>query len=200
MNNLKQIGWAAHNHADIHKHFPPGATFDKNGAALHGWQTYLLPFVEEDKLFKRIDLARPWNDAKNADAMKQRINIFLHPAVDPATHGKSAEGFALTHYAGNVHVFPGKGMKFDDITDGLSNTLLAGEVAKGFKPWSMPMNVRDPGVGLTAPHGFGTPRGEYVVLLFADGTVRTVKADINPAVLKALATPRGGEKIDDADF
>jgi hypothetical protein len=34
----------------------------------------------------------------------------------------------------------------------------------------------------------------------ADGSVRTLKADISPSVLKALSTPRGGEKIDVADF
>ena len=34
-----------------------------------------------------------------------------------------------------------------DITDGTSNTMMAGEVAVGFKPWGDPSNVRDPAAG-----------------------------------------------------
>jgi hypothetical protein len=62
------------------------------------------------------------------------------------------------------------------------------------------MNCRDPAVGLNQPHGFANPRKGHVAVTFGDGTVRTIRADISPEVLKALATPRGGEKIDDADL
>src|SRR5207248_1443388 len=137
-----------------------------------------------------------WNDAKNAPAMKTVILEYVSPFIGTPQE----DGFAPSHYAGNVHVLGAKPMALGDITDGASNTLLFGEVAHGFKPWGMPMNCRDPSVGLNSPHGFANPRRAGVTFAFADGTIRTIRADISPEVLKALSTPRGGEKVDLADL
>jgi hypothetical protein len=52
-NNLKQIGLACHNYHDTFSKFPPGATYDPQGRMLHGWQTMLLPFIEQDNLYNR---------------------------------------------------------------------------------------------------------------------------------------------------
>jgi hypothetical protein len=85
---------------------------------------------------------------------------------------------------------------FSDIPDGLSNTILAGEIAEGFQPWGHPLNWRDPVIGLDVPGGFGSPhRSGVIQLLMADGSVHTVSADVHPAVLRALATPAGEEDL-----
>jgi hypothetical protein len=58
-----------------------------------------------------------------------------------------------------------------------------------------------PSIGLsTSPDGFGGRRKEYTLIALADGTVRHVRNDISPEVLKALATPRGGERFEAADL
>ena len=62
MNNLKQIWLALNQYEGVHRFLPPGATFDRNGYPLHGWQTLILPFMEQSVLFDQIDLALPWND------------------------------------------------------------------------------------------------------------------------------------------
>jgi prepilin-type N-terminal cleavage/methylation domain-containing protein len=195
-NNLKQLAVASHHHEDQHKSLPAGGSFDATGRGMHGWQTALLPYIEEDALHKKIDLSVPWNDPKNAEPMSKIIQVYLHPMGDP----QQVNGYGLSGYAGNIHVLGAKPMTLKDITDGPANTLLFGEVAHNLQPWGMPMNCRDPSVGLNAPHGFATPYGKVVVFAFADGSVRSIRNDISPEVLKALATPRGGEKLDQSEL
>ena len=77
-----------------------------------------------------------------------------------------------------------------------------GEVNANFSPWGRPMNVRDPARGINrGPYGFGgAPGSGGAHFAMADGSVRFVSEKISPAVLKALATPNGGEEIDPAVF
>ncbi len=57
-NNLKQIGLALHNYHDTVDALPRGGTYDEAGRPLHSWQTFLLPYVEEQPLYDNIDFAR----------------------------------------------------------------------------------------------------------------------------------------------
>ena len=43
--------------------------------------------------------------------------------------------------------------------------------------------------------GFGGPRPTGGMFAFADGHVRLIPTDIAPEVLRALATPAGGEQV-----
>ncbi|MBD3676333.1 MAG: DUF1559 domain-containing protein [Planctomycetaceae bacterium] len=102
----------------------------------------------------------------------------------------------------NSRVFPAnKSLQFRDVTDGLSNTLMGGEIADGFSPWSRPGHTRDPALGLNkGPLTFGSPyfgQKNYsgVQMLLMDGSVRTISDDIDPAILKALATPDAGDDL-----
>jgi len=56
-NNLKQIGLAMHNHHDARGALPPGCTTDNNQFGSGGgwgssWMVYLLPYVEQDNLYR----------------------------------------------------------------------------------------------------------------------------------------------------
>jgi len=191
-NNLKQMALAAHNFHGDKSTFPAGGTFDAHGRGMHGWQTQLLPYIEEGPLFKRIDLAQPWDSPGNLPAMQSAVQIYLIPRVrDQAT-----DGLALSHYAGNVHVLGPKAMSLKEITDGTSNTILLGEAAANFKPWGYPVNWRDPAAGLNkSADGFGRPGVGVVQFAMADGSVRSLADTVSPAVLRALSTPAGGEPV-----
>jgi hypothetical protein len=191
-DNLRQLGRGVHLHNDFDRGFPPGGTFDDHGRAMHGWQTLILPYMDEEDLYRRIDLSRPWNDPKNLPALQTVIDGYLNPTIEVTL----PPGPAPSHYAANVHVLNARPIKFTDFTDGTSNTLLAGEAAAEYKPWGHPTNWRDPTLGLnTSPDGFGHPRGNVVMFVFADGFVRSIRADVGPEVLKALSTPAGGESV-----
>jgi hypothetical protein len=195
--NLRMIGLAAVNYRDQLGRFPPGGSFTADGAMLHSWETYLLPYLSYST--QGIDLHRPWNDPGNAPYFKSILPVFINPGFRPAEL-TDAEGYGLSHYAANSRVLGGnKAMRLEDITDGLSTTLWAGEVNAQFRPWGHPANFRDPANGInSSPHGFGGPRSSGgATFLMADCSVRFVSERVSPRVLLALSTPDGGEVVED---
>jgi hypothetical protein len=195
--NLKQIGIATHFCNDAKGAMPAGVITDAHGRMLHGWQTGLLPYIEQEALYQQIRLDLPWSHAANAKPLQTAIRTFLQPQVRDHAN---ADGYALSHYAGNVRVLGGDMARRipADFPDGLSTTLLAGEAAGNFKPWGHPANWRDPALGLNkTPDGFGSAGRQTVQFVMADASVRSISDTVSPTVLKALSTPDGGEKIPD---
>jgi Protein of unknown function (DUF1559) len=195
MNNMHQIAIAAHAHHDTYGNFPAGGLFDAQGRALHGWQTSLLPFVEEKDLFQQINLGIPWTDPVNAPHFRTKVNVYLSPYSGLPEEDR---GFALSHYAGNARLLGGDvPWSIERIADGTANTLLMGEAAGNYKPWGHPTNWRDPALGINqTPDGFGSPLSGATFAM-ADASVRFLSEKIDPQVLKALSTPAGGEPTPD---
>jgi hypothetical protein len=193
-NNAHQMALAAYSYADDHNTFPPGALFNATGEPLHGWQTLLLPYLEEEARYKKIDLQKAWNDPANVATFRCTLKVFIRPEVEPRT---DSDGFGLSHYAGNAQLLGGaKKWARAQITDGTSKTLLLGEANGNFKPWGSPTNWRDPALGLNkTPDGFGNSRGGDVTFAMADGSIRTLNPNISPQVLKALSTPDAGDEV-----
>ena len=192
MNNLKQIGLAFHNYHQAHESLPPGGTFDAEGQAMHSWETHLLPYLEQPA---KPDLSLPWRHPANAEFFQQPMYCFRNPGVNGET---VVDGYGVSHYAANCRVMTGNSaVCFRDVTDGTSNTILAGEVNDDFKAWGDPVNWRDPALGINrSPAGFGGPwPGAGAVILLMDGSARFMREDTDIEVLKALATPAGGEKV-----
>lgn len=195
-NRLREQGIGLHNYHDTHGALPSGATADEQGRLLHGWMTAILPFIERATLSEQIDPQLPWNDPTNAAVFRTVVPSYLLRYPQVPAH--DANGYAMAGYASNQHVMggTGPGMKLAEMTDGASHTLLAGEAYGNYKPWGHPRNWRDPALGINqSPDGFGGPRKSGGQMVFADGHVQHLSPDIDPTVLQALATPRGGEPI-----
>jgi hypothetical protein len=133
-NNLKQIGLGLHNYHDVNKTFPPGNTANHFSVAAH-----ILPYIEQDNLYKLIDFKKPCDDPANAPARGTLIKTFLDPADSVLT---VEEGSGATNYLYNAGSTPGlvgndgvfyrdSKIKIQDITDGTSNTLMAVTTLKG---------------------------------------------------------------------
>jgi prepilin-type N-terminal cleavage/methylation domain-containing protein len=191
-NNLRNLGVALENFQsmDPSRALPPATGFDAHGRLMHGWQTHLLPYVEQERLFKTIDLKRPWDVETNRAAFAQSVPVYSHPQLYPTN---DPAGYALTIYAANVHALGGdRPRRLDGFPRGAANTLLIGEAAGNFKPWGSPLNVREPTLGLnTSPNGFGNPFDpkRRTQFLMADGSVRTFTGDADPEFLRMLAFP-----------
>lgn len=199
VNNLKQLGIGAWNYHDAHGSFPPGGTFNRYGEMQHGWITHLLPFVERADLYEQVHWDLPWDHTENAEVFSTSIPNLLNPSLRDGSD-YDGRGYALSGYAANVRVLgPNASLTFQDIPDGTSKTILAGEVEEDLHPWGSPTNWRDPAAGVrSGPGSFGGGRKNGgVQFLFVDGSVRHLSGDIDPSILKALATPGGGEPVDE---
>lgn len=215
-NNLTQIGLALHNYHDVHRHLPQGTV--PNDALEPderlSWLVSILPFVDQAALHNAIDQESGWKGEGHARAINTAIPQYWHPS-ETVTH--DADGRPVTHYVGVAGVGergpflpvndPKAGMfgynrvtRFQDVLDGLSNTLMVGEVRDNLGPWAAggPGTIRPltDKPYINGPNGFGsrTPGGAHFLL--GDGSVRFVSENIDPGVMEALTTIRGGERVD----
>jgi prepilin-type N-terminal cleavage/methylation domain-containing protein len=136
-NNLKQFGLALHNCHDANGKFP--VAVDPQRYSTH---TFLLPFMEQDNIFKSINFTATANAPANDAPRGMRISTLLCPS-DPQTAYPA--GFAGNNYVVNygsdmlwqqtltrgVFFFAGKGVKLTDIPDGTSSTAAASERMAG---------------------------------------------------------------------
>jgi prepilin-type N-terminal cleavage/methylation domain-containing protein len=87
-NNLKQIGLALHNYHDSHKAFPFGkGPSYANGASYARWSVHsqILPYVEQDNLYKMLDFNFPPNTPGMAGPVINFMPAFTNP------NGKNAQ-------------------------------------------------------------------------------------------------------------
>ena len=60
-SNLRALGLALHNYYDAHRTFPPGWVqlhAQADGTPGYGWQTSILPFVQQNNLYNSVDFNR----------------------------------------------------------------------------------------------------------------------------------------------
>jgi prepilin-type N-terminal cleavage/methylation domain-containing protein/prepilin-type processing-associated H-X9-DG protein len=85
-NNLKQIGLAIHNYQSSNKYLPPGGVADPPQPWAWGsaWTVFLLPYIEQDNLFKRFVFngSSGWGAGNNyAVASNIQLPIYRCPAT-----------------------------------------------------------------------------------------------------------------------
>jgi prepilin-type processing-associated H-X9-DG protein len=173
-NNLKQIALAVHNYESANAVLPPGVD-DKHYSAA----AKLLPYIEQDNLYKAIDFKKASDDPANAEARKVIVKIFLSPRDPLLTVTPDAGATNYLFNAGSKYplkdndglFYLDSKVKFADVTDGLSNTLLAGETLKGA---GGPRTAQRQYVGLPAAALAGLTE-ESGVKDFADG--KNIRAD-----------------------
>jgi len=84
-NNLKQIGLAMHNYHDVYGNFPMGHETRGNlntWVYYSNWAIALLPYIEQDNLFKRYDNTVPNYHANNLFVRTTFIKTYTCP-TDP---------------------------------------------------------------------------------------------------------------------
>ena len=208
--HLRQIGEGLQAFHNAHGMFPPGGVFRPVAGGteqgMHGWMTLMLPYLGQQELYNRIDLQKPFSDEANLPAMGTDLPVFLAAGAD---RSKVAGKFGVAHFAGVGGEFVNEDgeqveagifevnseITRDLVTDGLSNTLVAGEVPAPFPAWGDPENWRQVGRGLNQePDGFGNVEGTGAMFLMADGSVRFISRRTSRRVLEALSTRSSGDQ------
>jgi prepilin-type processing-associated H-X9-DG protein len=193
VNNLKQIGLAMHNYHEAYDCLPPAAITDKTGRPLLSWRVAILPYLESSSLYSRFHLDEPWNSPHNLSLLEEMPNCYACPSdksLKPGMTGYQAVIGPSTAFTPDFQP-----LRFQDFTDGLSSTLLAGE-SRRLVPWTkpedLPFNTPLSLSGLGSHHGY---HNNGFNALMADGSVRFLKSTIAPSVLGALLTRNGNEAI-----
>jgi hypothetical protein len=200
---LKHLALAMHGYQDVYHHFPPPASCDKEGRPLLSWRVHLLPYVEQDDLYKQFKLDEPWDSPHNLPLLEK----MPAPYALPDGFQNPAEPHATFF---QVFVGPGaafekcKGMSIkEDFPDGPGNTLLIVTAAEAV-PWTKPADlVYAPGRPLPPPGvrlRYGTPQlptsVPLVGLVFADGITECLSLrDIREEALRAWITRNGNEPL-----
>lgn len=96
MNNMKQLQVALYCYHEVHGQFPPPYTTDDTGRPLHSWRTLLLPYLEEQQLYDRLDLNKPWNSEANLAVFQELAHyIFQSPRIN---YDFATDDTYQTHY------------------------------------------------------------------------------------------------------
>jgi hypothetical protein len=192
-NNLKQMALAIHNFEAANGFLPSAILDPKTRKPILSWRVAILPYVEQDQLYKQFSFEEPWDGPNNKKLLASMPKLFLLPGVKtaaPKTHYRAfANGGAIFDYA--------KRVTLATIADGTSNTLLVAEADEAVD-WTKPDEL-EYDAGKPVPKLGGLFQGGFLASL-ADGSVRTIPATLPEKDLRALITRAGGERVDPRKF
>jgi hypothetical protein len=189
--------------------------------AHYSWMHNILPFMGHQDTYDKFDLTKPLHDKANMKYGTILVPEFLVPG-NPKQRwdGFPFDHFALTHFVGmsgiedSRNVVAGKLERSDpragvfgydrianiaEITDGTSNTIMVIGVGELANPWVMGggATIR----GARQPYfdklsGFASHGQSGPIAMMADGSVRVISPNIDPAVFRAMCTIHGAETVD----
>jgi len=101
-NNLKQIGIAIHNYHDTNGFFPPARVHPDGWGGT--WAVYILPYIEQDNVYRLWDLQRLYYDQPDAARMVMIKTYFCPSRRSPSqaqfsTNERNNRPGALSDYA-----------------------------------------------------------------------------------------------------
>jgi prepilin-type processing-associated H-X9-DG protein len=199
-NNLKQIGLAFHNYHSKHESFPAAYSRSNDGKPLLSWRVLILPFLDQQALFDQFHLDEPWDSPHNRTLISKMPAVFRCPAEKEALAADGKTRYLAPRGGGTIMRRGAEPVGLRDITDGSSNTILAIDAGDDHAVvWTQPADWEiEPDPGIESVFKSHAPDGTNV--LFADGSVRFIRATISGATLRALLTRAGGEVIKAEDL
>ncbi len=190
-NDLKNLARAMHNFQEANGRMPAAASYDGEGRPLLSWRVLILPYIEQDDLFREFHLDEPWDSPHNLRLLPRMPKIYASPWPSQSPVGP------VTAY----RVFTGPGTAFEgteglslktDFPDGTATTFLiveATEAVPWTKPEDLPYDPREPlpGLGGATRHHFQAAT--------ADGAVHRFEKKMAQESLRAWITRNGGEDV-----
>lgn len=194
-NKMRQHVLAALNHESAYMRFPAAYSVGEEGQKLLSWRVHILPFIEQNELYKQFKLDEPWDSPHNITLIDKMPEDFRSPVskvargmttyrgvggktgvLQPAQRGKSAR-IGLRH-----------------ITDGSTNTIFLVETSDELAvEWTKPNGGLDPDSFDFAKVSAAFDDGINIAM--CDGSVRSVDKSVDAAQFKGMMTRAGGEVI-----
>jgi len=185
-SNLKQILLALHSYNDANRHLPGNIT-DKDGKPLLSWRVAILPYIEEEELYKKFKLDEPWDSEHNKKLLAKMPDLFRV--------GFEPKGETKTYYqgfAGPGTLFePGKELTLVSVTDGTSNTIAIVEAGSPVE-WTKPADIPyDPKIELKLKGPFSN----VIMGATADAATHAFRPNPDPKNLRRLIEIADGEVV-----
>jgi hypothetical protein len=207
---LQRLALAMHAYHDTYGSLPPAVFYDEAGQPLHSWRVLVLPFLEQDNLYRQVRLTEPWNSPHNRPLLESAPPAFAAPRKEgsrptttpyqvfagPDAAFESSPQPRLQRY----HV-PGRSeevyikhspLKIASFTDGTANTLLIVQAPKEVA-WAEPLDLPFEEPTIFSVFDQFARQGFNAAL--ADGSARRFPPGLDRATLRALVTPHGDEVL-----
>ena len=238
MNNMSQLGLAVHTHEFNTEHFPSGV-INENGPVRNepigrhvSWIVQILPQMEQSALFSHFNQAAGAYAGENQEAVRRTIPTIICPSSPENNRVGDEQSVAVSNYAGCHHstespidanndgvLFLNSHLRFSQILDGSSQTILLGEMLSGpdnlgwasgtratlrntgsFLAPPRTTTRREPTTGSEQPGslavgGFSSYHTGGANFAFADGSVRFLSINIEPKLLSQLGNRADGELL-----
>ncbi len=196
-NNLKQIVLGLHSYNDAYNHLLVSGV-GANGTPLRNptdkpllsWRVAVLPYIEQDTLYKQFKMNEPWDGPNNKKLIDKMPKVFA-PATGPGKPGYTH----LQMVVGPNAMRPAIGTLIS-IADGTANTIAVAEAAEPVI-WTKPDDIMLPAKlaqgELKKKFGGQFPGGFHVAMW--DGTVRFVKDTVSERTLALAVNPADGQRL-----
>lgn len=236
MNNQTQLGLAVHHH-EFSTEFLPSGVINPDGPIRNeeigqhvSWIVQILPFIEQQSVYNHFDLEAGAYAPANIDARGSQIPTLLCPSFPgPSITNDSGKRVGMTTYAGchnddeapidddnNGLLFLNSKIRYSEILDGSSQTILIGEIIASDKDLGWASGTRatlrntsgfsdrakwpgnlSPERGSLDVGKFGSFHPGGALFTFADGSTRFLSNTINPELLKQFGNRADGELLAD---
>ncbi len=235
-NNITQLGLAVHHYEFNHEYLPAG-TLNPEGPIRSepegqhiSWIVQTLPYFEQPNAYRQFDQEAGAYARENAPVRKLSLSLLMCPSFG-GNEVNEDETAALGTYAGCHHasevpidaknnglLFLNSQLRYTDILDGSSQTILLGEMlpretslgwvsgtratlrnTSHFEQWRHrrrpgdPQPAKEPGpleVG-----GFGSTHPGVANFVFADGSTHYISENIDPKVFAQLGDRADGKLL-----
>jgi hypothetical protein len=185
-NKLKELGLALHNFESAYRRLPSTGGEGPGQQVKLSWRVQLLPFIGDPKLaqlYQQFQLNEPWDSETNIKLLDQMPSIYRY------SKAKAPEGHTVIQMPLGPGLIsePKAMMKFGNVTDGLSNTILfTVSTDEAAVPWTKPddFNPLENLQLLRRENG-------SILACMADGAINLIPDNTGEARLKALLTRSG---------
>jgi hypothetical protein len=166
------------------------ARVGKDGRALLSWRVALLPYLDEEALYKQFHLDEPWDSPHNKKLLPRMPKVYAPPRrATRAPYTTFYQVFVGPHAAFEKH----RGMRLWNFLDGTSWTLLIVEAGHAV-PWTKPEDLH-----FTADEPLPELGGLFPEIFnaaFADGSVLALSKRADADLLRKAIVRDDGFPLD----
>jgi len=207
-NNLKALSFALNAYHEHFGSFPPQYIIDSNGRPIHSWRVLILPFLGYQELYNKYRFDEPWNGPNNSQLASSMPGHFSPSYCCPVELNSKQDSSNFTNYiaiAGPQTMWNGvHPIRFDQVTDSMSSTVLLAEIRNSQIHWMEPRNIRLRGMAFSINHptlpciSSVHPRVAHVA--FVDTSVCSISEELSAVTLHAILTRSGSEVVDETSL